>query len=282
MTAIETGSGPEGGQLASLWIGDSLSPIEQISALSFLEQGHSLDLYTTDPVGGVPPGVRVLDAREVLPLQHIVRHRKTRSPALHSDLFRFALLEKTRATWVDLDLIALQPIDLSSPYLLGWESVKEVNGAILRLPRESPALRALLRFDAGFVGYPPHISRTRRWKYMARSLGRGLPITSWPWGSLGPRGLTHFMRETGEIRHALPVQAFYPVPMAQAGDFLQPDRLKRTSFGPDTVAVHVWGSKLRKIVAADFGGRIHPASFLGEEAGRLSRWSGFDVSLSVT
>ena len=43
---------------------------------------------------------------------------------------------------MDLDLIALQPIDLSSPYLLGWESVKEVNGAILRLPRARSSVRS--------------------------------------------------------------------------------------------------------------------------------------------
>lgn len=75
------------------------------------------------------------------------------------------------------------------------------------------------------------------------------------------------MRETGEISLALPVHTFYPIPMAQAEDFLHPDRLKRTSFGADTVAVHLWGSKLRKVATADFGGRIHPR-FVPRQGGR--------------
>jgi hypothetical protein len=268
-------------ELASLWIGDRLSPIEQISALSFLEQGHRLSLYVTGPLRGVPPGVQLRDAREVLPLPDIVRHRKTRSPALHSDLFRYALLDKTGATWVDLDLVALRPIDLASPYLIGWESENWINGAVLRLPRESPTLRQLLRYDAAYVGYPPHLGRFRRWKYVARSLGRGLPITKWPWGSLGPRALTHHMRENGEAVHALPVQAFYPVPMAKVDWLLLPGRLQRSSFGPESMAVHVWGSHLRRLARSAFAGRIDPSSFLGLEARRLSGRFGFDIALTL-
>ena len=46
--------------LGCLWIGKSLSPIEQISALSFLKQGHRLFLYAYEDVKGVPRQVEHL------------------------------------------------------------------------------------------------------------------------------------------------------------------------------------------------------------------------------
>lgn len=273
-------SGPA--RLASLWIGERLSPLEQTSALSFLELGHELTLYVTEPVEGVPPGVNVRDAREVLNTRDIVRHRKTGSPALHSDLFRFALMRSTQFMWVDLDIICLKRLTFHSPYVFGLETSDEVNGAVLRLPSNSLALKDLLVYDEQTVGYPAHLTRARRFKYFLKSWGRGLPITEWPWGSIGPRGLSFHLRLHGEFRHALPVESFYPIPLREVDRFIEPGGLSRADFSERTYAVHLWGKELRETVKRTWRGQVPPSSFLGQEISRQSAWSGFSISTCMS
>lgn len=269
---------PDPARLASLWIGDRLSPLEQTSALSFLEQGHELTLYVMGAVQGIPPGVKIRDANEVFKTNTIVRHRKTGSPALHSDLFRFALLGSTDFTWVDLDIICLRPFVFASDYVFGLETPDEVNGAVLKLPKSSLALTDLLKYNEHTTGYPPHLSRARKAKYFLKSMGRGLHISQWPWGSVGPRGLTFHLRRHDEFQHAMPIDAFYPVPLQQAHTFTEPDRLNRDHFGEGTYAVHLWGKELRETIRRQ-GGGVQPRSFLGQEMIRQQAWSGFPIEM---
>ncbi len=263
--------------MATFWYGAPLGPIEQISALSMLDAGHKLIVYTRGDIKGVPPGIEVRDAGEILDTGDIVRHRKTGSVALYSDLFRYALFNKTDYTWVDLDVVALRPLPTDSPYLFGYESRTDVNGAVLRLPRQSPALARLSNFTVATRGYPPTITGLRRLKYVAKSLGRGLPIAEWPWGSLGPRALTHFLGQTGEISHALTIDAFYPIPFEQAARFAAADDLSLESFSSDVLAVHLWGKVLRQCVRENHNGRIPANSFLDKAAHHYSTRFGFEI-----
>ncbi|MFM2282439.1 MAG: hypothetical protein RLZZ444_4670 [Pseudomonadota bacterium] len=247
--------------LATFWFGAPLGIIEQISALSVIAAGHKLVIYTTDELKGVPPGIEIRPAREILDSE-IVRHRKTGSAALHSDLFRYALLNKTDATWVDLDIVLLRPLPSDKPYLFGYESANEVNGAVLRLPKSSAALRELSLYNAETRGYPATLRGFRRFKYIVKSLGMGLHIADWPWGSVGPRALTHHLGKTGEIREALGINAFYPIAFEQAKRFATPDDLSLTSFPEETLAVHLWGKALRNHLRDKCGGRVPERSFL--------------------
>ena len=54
--------------IQSLWIGDSLSVMERLSLSSFLKNGHEVHLYTYGGVKGVPAGVVVKDAAEIVPM----------------------------------------------------------------------------------------------------------------------------------------------------------------------------------------------------------------------
>lgn len=268
-------------QLASLWIGDRLSPLEQTSALSFLELGHELTLYVTNPVQGIPPGVKIRDAGEVLKTNGIVRHKKTGSPALHADLFRFALLNCTNFTWVDLDIICLRPFVFHSEYIFGLETPDEVNSAILKLPKNSRSLEQLCQFTEKTVGYPPHLSRWRKAKYFIKSGGRGLHITDWPWGSTGPRGLSFFLKQNDEFRHAQAIEVFYPTSYQDAHLLIKPKCLSRADFTDETYAVHLWGKELRQAIMRLDGGNINPQSFLGQEIIRQSTWSGFPIDMRL-
>jgi phosphatidylserine/phosphatidylglycerophosphate/cardiolipin synthase-like enzyme len=49
-----------------LWIGE-LSKLERMALASFVANGHTVHLYAYDDLAGVPDGVQVIDAREILP-----------------------------------------------------------------------------------------------------------------------------------------------------------------------------------------------------------------------
>ena len=82
--------------VASLWIGGSLSYIEQVCLKSFVDHGHRTILYTYGEVGGVPEGVEVIDANLIFPNDNFIRHAKSGSPAVHADAFRYRMIELQR------------------------------------------------------------------------------------------------------------------------------------------------------------------------------------------
>lgn len=267
--------------LASLWIGPQLGSIEQLCALSCLAQGHSLTLYTSEKTLGIPPGIEVRDAREIFDSQHIVRHKKTGSAALHSDIFRYQLLQKTPQTWVDLDIFCLRPIPLQNAYVFAQESSQEINGAVLRLPQNSPSLAELLQYLPEHRGYPPFFSPSRKLRYWLKSGGRKPSIAQWPWGAIGPRGLTYHLEKNQEARHALPTEAFYPIALQDLSQLTAPHALQREALPSGSYAVHLWASHLKKHLLANHAGRIPEHSFLDQEMQRLQAQTGWQLARSI-
>lgn len=249
-------------ELASFWVGDQLGPVEIASLRSFLRQGDRITVYSPAPLDQLPDGVLWRDAGEIMPCDRILRHHRTQSPALHSDLFRYQLMAKTDKIWVDLDVIALRPFDFGSDWVFGYESPDLVAMGVLRLPREARTLQGLLSITPDMVDFPPYLSGLRYAKYWLRTFGRGLPLEKWPWGATGPRALTHYLKQSGEIVHALPVSAFYAIPLNEVGRFLEPGAVRLGDLPPDTWAVHLWGKELRQAIAKQYRGHIPEGSFL--------------------
>lgn len=73
-----------------LWVGNQLSPIEQLCMKSFLYHGHQVDLYAYTDIKGVPSGVNMCDANEIVESEKVFKHMG--SYAAFADLFRWALL----------------------------------------------------------------------------------------------------------------------------------------------------------------------------------------------
>lgn len=260
-------------RIGSLWIGAKLGFIEQMSLLSFLEHGHEVTLFATQKLHGIPPGVIVRDANEIFPCQHILRDRRSGSPALHADIFRYAMLAQTDLTWVDMDVLCLQAFTPSCPYIFGYEDADTVNNAVLRLPRDSPTLQQLLQYQSSTRGYPPFFSRARRIKYWIKSGGRTPHITCWPWGAIGPRGLTYHLNQTGEISHALPQAVFYSVSSAEVLRLITAqDCIGGLQLPEQSRYLHLWGKQLRGYINMN---GINPSSFIAQERKRLAKLFGF-------
>lgn len=250
--------------VASLWIGERLGMIEKASIRSFLKVGDHFILYAYNPIANVPDGVEVRDAQEVYPCRSIIRHKKSGSPALHSDLFRYALLAKTDYIWVDLDIIALRSFDFPSEWVFGIETQGEVNGAVLNMPKDSKALQELLKFNENMIGFPPMMKGWQRVRYWFKSWGRGMTIDRWPWGSIGPRALSHYLHIYDEFKYAMPVSAFYAIPLDRAHEFAIPGKITLDDLPEGAWGVHLWGKELRQYLKQHCAGEPPEGSFLAD------------------
>lgn len=97
-------------EIQMLWIGDALSPIEQLSMKSFLYHGHTVVLYAYDDIQGIPKDVIVRDADTIVPRSKIFKHMN--SYAAFADLFRWKLMVEKGGYYCDTDVICLQPFFL--------------------------------------------------------------------------------------------------------------------------------------------------------------------------
>jgi hypothetical protein len=124
----------------SLWIGKSLSKMEQLSIKSFIDYGNMYHLYSYEEVLNVPEGTIVKDANEILPEKDIFTY-KNGSFSAFSNYFRFQLLHQKGGYWVDTDFICLKKIELDQPYVIasqvGPNYKEKVTSFFLKLPQNS-------------------------------------------------------------------------------------------------------------------------------------------------
>lgn len=244
--------------IASLWVGEELSWLEQLCLKSFVDHGHEVILFTYDEVKGIPDGVRQQDANDILPADNIIRHAKTGSPAYHADVFRLHMLYQTDYVWADTDAFCCQPWKLKGKHFHGWisDKIPQVNNGVLRLPKSSKTLKAMMKFTSDEYPIPPWYRDAKQDELRARKAkGEGEHVSLLPWGVWGPDALSWFLKDTGEIRHSQPGHVIYPVPFRIAGATLNPNRINQTRnmIKEDTLSIHFWGRRFRNI-AAKYGG----------------------------
>lgn len=254
--------------IASLWVGPELSWLEQLCLQSFLDNGHDFVLYSYDEVAGVPDGVRIADANDILPAERIIRHARTGSPAYHADVFRLHMLRQTDYVWADTDAYCCQPWKIRGKHFHGWISDDKpmINNGVLRLPKTSKTLAAMLRFTNDEYPVPPWYGSEKQAELQAlKDRGQGIHVSLLPWGVWGPDALTWFLGQTGEVEKSHPGHVIYPVPFKRAGVVLNPNRKEqaRRYIQDDTLSIHFWGRRFRNI-AAKYGGAPADGSYVHE------------------
>lgn len=228
----------------SLWIGESLGAVERACLRSVLKQGHRLSLYSYGFVAGVPEGVVVEDAGEIIPEAEVFHH-DAGSVGHFSDWFRYELQSRGLGTWIDTDVYLLRPLDEESPYLFGEQAPGVVNNAVLRLPQDSPLLPELLHPFRERVT-PAWLPLRIRMSAKLRELARGnADLARLPWGSTGPQALTALARRYSLMSEALAPDVFYPVPWERADWILDPRIGLQQVVSERTVAVHLWNECIR-------------------------------------
>ncbi len=253
-------------QIAMLWMRGELSFLEQLCVQSFLDAGHHVALYSYEPIGRVPDGVEHRDASDILAETGFLVHERTGSPALHSDLFRYKLLERhDRTIWADTDAYCLRPFRPADGHLYGWESEHHINGGVLGLPQDSPTLAALLEFTRDEFAIPPWEKRWKRREWQeAKAAGNPVHVGEQTWGVWGPHAVTHFLHETGEVARALPQVALYPYSFKLRRKLVTEGVDHAGAITEDTQSVHLYGRRIRKRLAERDQGLPHPESLVGQ------------------
>jgi hypothetical protein len=253
-------------RIAALWIGGSLSYLEQLCLKSFLDVGHHVTLYSYEPIPNAPDGTELADANAVLSQAIFLRHGRTNSPALHSDLFRYHLLAKTdRTIWADTDAYCVKPFTTPNGHFHAWESDDGINGGVLGLPKDSATLAGLLDFTSDEYAIPVWYGRSYREELEAkREAGTPVHAGEMKWGVWGPHALTHFLKQTGEVKYTLPRVALYPFHYADRRMMLKPGVSMSDYVTEETFSIHFYGRRMRARVMQVYGGVPRPRSVVGQ------------------
>lgn len=253
-------------QIAALWIGGNLSFLEQLCLKSFLDVGHHVKLYSYEPIGNAPVGVELADANLILSQANFLRHNRTASPALHSDLFRYHLMKVSdRTIWADTDAYCVRPFRTATGHFFGWESDRHVNGGVLGLPRDSQALAELIAFTSDEYAIPQWYGGDYRAELVAaRDAGHPVHVGDQPWGVWGPHALTYFLEKSGEIKFALPRAALYPFAFSERKLMLRPGFDTSGHIRVETFSIHFYGRRMRRRIVEKEAGVPRPRSLIGQ------------------
>ncbi|THD84438.1 hypothetical protein E7811_01415 [Aliigemmobacter aestuarii] len=238
-------------EVGTLWIGGSLSWMEQLCLKSFVDRGQKITLFHYDDIPNVPEGVILRDGREILDTDNFLKYEKKDSFALFADLFRLHMIHRCPGmVWVDTDVYCHRPLDIEDDYVFGFELPGEqrVNNAVLGMPADSALMAALLEFTADQYAIPEFLKASQQEEYRAAAAaGRPVHVSQQPWGVWGPMMITHFVHRLGLKDRVQPMDAFYPVPFPDRTTFLRKADAVDTALTPRTTALHVWASNKREL-----------------------------------
>ena len=235
-------------RLNSLWIGENLGYVERLTMVSALNVGHPFTLYSYAPekLRGVPDGVELGDANEVVPYGALARYFDGGWAALGTDFFGYAMQAKGVGTWVDLDLYFIRPIDFHETYVFGWEHESSINGAVLRLPPDSGMVRELLEIPHLNWRPPFYGPRKSAIYYWTRLRQGDLRPENYRWGTFGPHILTYLAKKYGVAKQAKGRCVFYPVKHREAKLLCGPPEAVQSRLTHETRTVHLWHSVLNR------------------------------------
>jgi hypothetical protein len=250
-------------KIASLWIGGDLSWLEQLCLKSFADLGHHITLYSYTPIKNLPDGVHAGDAADIFPADPMYRHAVTGSPAIHADLWRLHMLNQTDQIWVDCDVLCYRPFDYDKEHVFGWEKHNLVCNAVLGLPKNSPALKGLMSFFDDHYAIGPWLKPHQREALEAeRDAGHPVHMTQQDWGFTGPKAVSWFLKQSGEIEHAQKSQAFFAVTFKERNHFILSRHTPEDKFSDKTRGVHLWARRLKPRLRDDENNKPRRGSFL--------------------
>lgn len=176
------------GVFQSFWFGKRLSPLASACIRSFLDHGHTFDLYTYDEVD-VPSGTILKSAADILPRDRVFFYEDgpgAGSVSAFSNLFRYALLVRCGGWWVDTDVVCLTAEVPEKEYHFGVEQIGYLGTAIMRLPKSCALAQGLF--------------------HQAEKMG-----TDVKWGQAGPHLFTRLVAEHDLLNWTVASEMAYPI-----------------------------------------------------------------------
>jgi mannosyltransferase OCH1-like enzyme len=210
--------------IQGLWIGQSLSTMENLSIQSFIEHGHEYHLYTYNALSDVPPKAVIKDANEILPASMIFQYKEHKSYAGFSNYFRYKLLLEKGGWWSDLDIICLKPLSFDTDYVFASEvsekGVEVVTSGILKAPKGAEVL------------------------CQAWATCRSKNPQELKWGETGPELLQELVLKLSLNEYVKDSTTFCPIHPLRFYEVILPNRWK--TFSDQTHTVHLWNEFWRR------------------------------------
>ena len=233
----------------ALWIGEKLGNIARCCLKSFIKQGHQVVLHTYSHISDIPENIIVSDANKIISHERIIKHKRTGSYALFSDIFRYELLRKIEGDgiYVDCDVYCIRPM-LQENYVLAFEDDYKINGAVLALPHNSIVLKNLLiaAYDPYFI--PPWYSKTKQFRFKIKKIfGISRHISEMPWGIIGPEAITYYMKESNALSNVKPMDYYYPIHFHCISKLLDPALTLKDIVTHRTQCIHLYNEMLKDV-----------------------------------
>lgn len=248
--------------IKTLWIGDRLGTLEQLSLTSFVKCGHAVELYTYGDVAGIPKNVTVRNAEDILSESKIFRHKNNGSFATFADWFRYEMLHKHGGIWVDTDVVCLKPFDFDLPLLFAKEGWNSINNAVLG----ANAGHELLAWMAKQASHPndilPYDTRKDKQRKFKRKYLYGNKRGNISWGEAGPTGLTRAAHHFNLIDKALPHTSFYPIHPGNWESIFDETFPDIEKYFPDSYAIHLWNEMMKQKPGFDKNGTFPEGSLI--------------------
>jgi len=130
----------------SLWIGNSFSVMEKLGASSFIKNDNEFHLYSYEKIEGIPEGVVIKDANEIISEDKIFKYKKYNTYSAFANLFRYKLLLEKGGYWVDMDIVSFKKFDYTDDYIFTQERISkkrlfgynhQINNCIIKVPAGS-------------------------------------------------------------------------------------------------------------------------------------------------
>ncbi len=183
--------------IQSLWIGEKLSTMEQLSISSFLQNGHAYHLYVYDAVEGVPKGTVLKDANEIISSERIFKYKHHDSYAGFANLFRYKLLLEKGGFWVDTDVVCLRPFQFSSDYMFARAQIINRPLDLIKKRYNTPNWFIKAPIGSEIMNYCYNEAAKRNPEEIV-------------WGETGPKLLTTAVYKLGMQKYIVPHGTFHP------------------------------------------------------------------------
>lgn len=236
---------PERRPVASLWIGEKLHYLNQLCLLSHVRQGHPTTLFCTDTVTNAPEGVILRPATDIMSIDMDIVEQT--SASFLSNVFRYKMIQKTDAIWIDCDAFCHKPFPDEMEHIYAGHGFRgALNCGVVYIPPKGELMAMLLDYYDNLPDAPPWFNdRQRRRIRKFEGLPKPVQIYNAERTAFGPQAFTWFARQSGDYDRALTPDYLYPVPFQLNDVFYDPYGRVEGHFTDNTLSVHLYTNGTR-------------------------------------
>ena len=232
--------------VASLWIGPRLHYLNQLCLKSHLLHGHPVTLYCTDKLKNAPEGVEVRPASEIMDID--MQLVGDTSASFLSNVFRYKMIQKTDAVWIDCDAYCHRPFpDEMQNIFAGHGFRGALNCGVVYIPKDGELIHQLLDYYDNLPEAPAWFNKQQRKRIekQDRALPQAVRIYNAERTAFGPQAFTYFAQQTGDYEKAQTPDVLYPVPFQLNDVFYDPYGRVEGHFTDQTLSVHLYTNGTR-------------------------------------